>query len=200
MLEPLGVAIHAFNLAKVQTIDTVAILGTGPIGIMLVQLLKLHGASNIISIDPVPYRELAGAVAGADHTAPHVAAVKELTNGRGVDLVIEATNSPRGLMDACEAVRIGGRMVIVGIPDGNEYSHVLADLMRRKGIDLRMSRRMGDTMHRAIDLVANAQVEVEATATHRFQLEDAAVAFEMMSRHEDGIMKGVVDVAGAPSS
>jgi threonine dehydrogenase-like Zn-dependent dehydrogenase len=58
-------------------------------------------------------------------------------NGRGVDLVLEATNSPEGLQIAAQSARIGGRVVLVGIPDGDQYAPLSASLLRRKGLDIR---------------------------------------------------------------
>ena len=81
-------------------------------------------------------------------------AVAEITNGRGVDLVIEATNSPHGMVHAVECARIGGRVVLVGIPDGNVYAPLDASLVRRKGLKIKTSRRMGDVYDRAIELAA----------------------------------------------
>ena len=141
MLEPLGVAIHAMDLAKPQNEETVAVVGCGPIGIQLIQLAKIKGASRVIAIEPLVYRRDAAIAAGATEALPHVDALTETTSGRGVDLVLEATNAPEGLSHACRAARIGGRLVVVGIPDGNAYTEMAADVMRRKGLTMMMSRR-----------------------------------------------------------
>ena len=125
---------------------------------------------------------------------PDVAAAREISRGRGSDLVLEATNAPTGLADACEAARIGGRLVVVGIPDGNVYTGLAADGMRRKGLTVRMSRRMGNVMHRGIELVAQGKVEVESCVTHHFPLEEAAKAFALQSQYEDRVLKSALDV------
>ena len=109
MLEPLGVAIHAIDLAKPRMFERVAIIGTGPIGLKLIQLCRLAGVSEIIGIDPLEFRAVAAQTAGADAVATDYTAVAEMTDGRGADLVIEATNSPFGMRDAVEsAVGVGG--------------------------------------------------------------------------------------------
>ena len=79
----------------------------------------------------------------------------EATEGRGCDLVIEATNSVDGIRDAALATRIGGRVVLVGIPDGNLYSPLPADLIRRKALSFKTSRRMGEVFNTAIELAAS---------------------------------------------
>jgi len=197
MLEPLGVAIHAMDLAKPKLLESVCVVGCGPVGLKLVQLAKLAGVDKVYAVDPVEYRAQAAVRVGADEAASHVEAVAEWTTGRGADLVLEATNSPYGLMHACSATRIGGRVVLVGIPDGNEY-HAYADAMRRKGLSLKMSRRMGEVLPRAITLVERGLVDVESLVTHRFSLDEASHAFHLQSNYEEGVLKSVFDIHTSP--
>jgi len=199
MLEPLGVAIHAMDLAKPQLLESVAVVGCGPVGLKMIQLARLAGVAEVYAVDPVGYRAAAAIKAGAGEAAGTVKAIAELTRGRGVDLVLEATNSPDGLMHACIASRIGGRVVIVGIPDGNEYV-AAADVMRRKGISLKMSRRMGEVYPRAINLVEKGLVDVDTMVTHQFALEDAPRAFEMQSNYEDNALKSVFNISDGKTS
>jgi L-iditol 2-dehydrogenase len=73
----------------------------------------------------------------------------------GRSLVIEATNSPFGFRDAVRAARIGGRVVLAGIPDGDAYT-LSASEARRRGLKIKCVRRMGDDYPRAIELVSSA--------------------------------------------
>jgi L-iditol 2-dehydrogenase len=106
--------------------------------------------------------------------------------------VLEATNSPMGFQVAAETVRIGGRIVLVGIPDGDQYVPLSASLLRRKGLDIRMSRRMGHVYERAIKLVASGRVDVDTMVTHRFALEDADNAFRYPTEFQDGAVKTII--------
>ena len=117
--------------------------------------------------------------------------------------MLEATNAPEGLHDACRAAAIGGEVTVVGIPDGNEYhdgageGRFRADELRRKGLTLRWARRMdGDRAYpAAIDLVARGAVDVDALVSHRFDGVGAApAAFALMEGYEDGVLKPVIDV------
>lgn len=191
MLEPLGVAIHAMDLAKQRVVESVAVLGCGPIGLCLVQLARLQGADRVYAVDPVDYRRAAGERLGADRIAAHHGAIDEWTDGRGADLVLEATNAPAGLQYACETARIGGRIVMAGIPDGNEYT-LDASLARRKGLNIKFSRRMGHVYPRAIRLVAEGRVDVDSIVTHRFTLEDSGQAFALQSGCRDGALKSII--------
>src|SRR4051794_28002521 len=96
MLEPLGVAIHAVDLAKPALLERVALLGGGPIGLLILQVLKAAGAGEILLADPLAHRREAATRLGADKVGESVDDVVAWTKGVGCPLVIEATNSPDG--------------------------------------------------------------------------------------------------------
>lgn len=191
LLEPLGVAIHAVDLAEIDVMDTVAVLGAGPIGLLVAQVAQVAGAGECVVIDPLTYRTEAAEGLGADRTAEHHDAIADWTDGRGADVVIEATNAPEGFEHAVESVRIGGTIVLVGIPEGNEYDLTAAPA-RRKGVTVKWCRRMGDVYQRAIQLVVNDRVALDPLVTHRFSLEETPKALALQSWYEDGIIKAVV--------
>lgn len=200
MLEPLGVCIHAIDLARPRLGETAAVLGCGPIGLGLVQLLKLSGCSAVYAVDPLAHRHAAATDCQADAAGDSLQLVLDHTHGRGCDLVIEATNSPDGMVDAVNAASIGGRVVLVGIPDGNLYSPLSAADARRKALQIKFSRRMGDVYPRAIDLVVNERVDVDKLVSHRFELEDTPAAFAMQADNTDGLIKSIVYPNGKDST
>lgn len=192
MLEPLGVCIHAIDLAKPKLLESVALIGCGPIGLGILQLLKLNGAGEIVAIDPQSHRQTLASELGADHVGDHVDAVLDHTGSSGAQLVIEATNSPDGFAHAIKATRIGGRVVLVGIPDGDSYSPIFAAEARRRGLSLKFSRRMGDVYPRAIELVQQQKVNVDALVSHHFNLDGTADAFRIQADEEQGFIKSMV--------
>lgn len=191
MLEPLGVGVHAMDLARLRLLETVVVIGCGPIGLCLVQLARLGGASRVYAVDPVDYRRAAAARLGAHEIAAGHDAVDGWTGGRGADLVLEATNSPDGFQHACEAVRIGGRIVLAGIPEGDHYG-IAAALARRKGLTVKFSRRMGHVYPRAIRLVAEGLVDVESIVTHRFALDESGRGFALQADCREGALKSII--------
>ncbi|HKJ94512.1 MAG TPA: alcohol dehydrogenase catalytic domain-containing protein [Gammaproteobacteria bacterium] len=191
MLEPLGVGIQTMDLAKQRVFETVAVIGCGPIGLCLTQLARLQGADRVYAIDPVDYRREAAGRLGADDIADSHERIAQWTDGRGVDLVLEATNSPHGFQHAAEAVRIGGRLILAGFPEGNQYT-LDASLARRKGLVIKFVRRMGHVYPRAIKMVAEKRVDMEAIVTHRFTLEESNRAFELQSACQDGALKSII--------
>lgn len=192
LLEPLGVAIHALDLARLKPLESVAILGAGPIGLLLQQVARACGAGDIYVIDPLAYRCAVARQLGATEAATERQAIHDWTAGRGVDVVLEATNSPHGPQHAAEVVRIGGRVILVGIPEGNSFS-LDAALVRRKGLTIKLSRRMGHVYPRAIKLVADGRVKLEPLVTHRFTLEQAPQAFALQAAYGDGVVKTVIE-------
>lgn len=192
MLEPLGVCIHAIDLARPRLMEKVAVVGCGPIGLGIIQLLKRGDCGEIIAIDPLPHRTAMATRLGADVVGDHVDAVPDATDGLGCHLVIEATNSPAGMGDAIKATRIGGRAVLVGIPDGNMYDPLTAADTRRRGLSIKFSRRMGDVYPRAIELVQRGEIDVDVMITNRFALNETAEAFAQQADELPGLIKSMV--------
>lgn len=197
MLEPLGVCVHAIDLAKPRLLESVALVGCGPIGLGILQLLKLSGVGQIIAVDPQAHRTDLAKRLGATHTGDSPSAVLDHTDGLGCHLVIEATNSIDGMAHAVKASRIGGRLVLVGIPDGDSYASMEAAEVRRRGLTLKFSRRMGEVYPRAIELVHNKKVDVDALVSHHFDLDGTPEAFKMQADEQVGFVKSIVYPFGA---
>lgn len=191
LLETLGVAIHATDLAKIEENESVAILGSGPIGLCVLQLVTRKNRRAVFSIDPLDYRAEIAKKLGAVESGQDVRAVADWTDGRGVDVVIEATNSDEGFRHAVESVRTGGRIVLVGIPQNDHY-RIPASLARRKGLTVKWARRMGQVYPRAIEMVSAGKIDLRTIVTHEFPLEFAARAFEMQSECRDEVLKSVL--------
>ena len=188
MLEPLGVAIHAVDLAHLKIGMTVAIFGSGPIGLLILQLVKLSGAIPVLVTDRLQHRTESALQFGADQSVMVSASLdrsvlRELLGTRGVDVAFEVAGDQCAVDDAFEAVTLGGKVVLVGIP-GDDHTHFSASLARRKGVTIKMVRRMKFTYPRAIDLVSMGSVDVRSLITHRFPLAQTQQAFETAERRD----------------
>lgn len=193
LLETLGVALHAIDLAKVRMGESVAVLGCGPVGLLIAQLAYVAGAGKVIAVDPVAYRHALACRMGANLGLASYKDIAAATSGRGVDLVIEATDSDAGFDHATRSARIGGRLVMVGIPNGNKYT-IAASEARRRGLGIKFSRRMPEVYPRAIALAASGRVNLAPLATHTFALEDTPRAFELQAERTDGIIKAIIRI------
>jgi L-iditol 2-dehydrogenase len=178
VLEPLGVAVHAIDLAHVRVGGTVAIVGAGPIGQLLVQAVRAAGATSVYAVEPLRHRRQAALDRGADLSVDPAAveSIMDSTAGRGVDAAIEIAGTDDAVDIAMRLVRPGGRVVLAGIPVDDRTSFPAA-VARRKGLTILMSRRMKEVYPRAIELVRRKLVDVESLVTERFELADAAKAF-----------------------
>ncbi|MFL7867823.1 MAG: zinc-binding dehydrogenase [Anaerolineales bacterium] len=204
LLEPLGVAIHAVDLGKLRAGMSVGVFGCGPIGLLIVQLARLSGASNIIATDILPHRVEAANHFGADHAflaeagreleepaSSIVEMIQAATGGRGVDVAFEAAGEQEAVDVSVAAVIPGGKVILVGIPSGDHTSFP-ASAARRKGLTIKLVRRMKHTYPRAIELVSKGLVDVRSLVTHRFPLEEAANAFAIAQRREG--LKTIIEV------
>jgi L-iditol 2-dehydrogenase len=191
MLEPLGVAIHAVGLAKPRLLEPVALLGAGPIGLLILQVLKIAGAGEVHVIEPLAHRRTAALGLGAEAAYPTADDFVSGPGKGGRPLVIEATNSPLGFRDAVRASRIGGRVVLAGIPDGDAYT-LSGSEARRRGLNIKFVRRMGDGYPRAIDLVTSGRVNVRAIVTHRESLDAGPEPFEALAQNGPGYVKALL--------
>jgi len=196
MLEPLGVAMHSVDLGKVRPGMSVGVFGCGPIGLLILQMAKLSGASNIIATDKLPHRVDAAKVFGA--TAAFLAEdgrelgeIRAATSGRGVDVAFDASGSPDAVDMAFAAVSVGGKVILAGIPNEDRTSFT-ASVARRKGLTIKLVRRMKHTYPRAIELVAKGLVDVRSIVTHHFPLEQSAEAFRVAQRREG--LKIIIEV------
>ncbi len=194
LLEPLGVAVHALDLAHLRPLDSVAVVGAGPIGLMTAQVARASGAGRVFVIDPLRYRLDAARRFEVDGVAEAPADVVRWTGGRGVDVVLEATDAPSGADAAVELARPGGRVVLIGIPSGDAVS-LKASVARRKGLTLKFQRRMGRVYPRAIELVRTARVRLGPLMTHRFPLDRTPEAFALQSARRDGAIKTMIVVS-----
>jgi L-iditol 2-dehydrogenase len=196
MLEPLGVAIHAVDLGKLRTGMSVGVFGCGPIGLLIVQLARLSGASNIVATDILPHRVEAAKNFGADYAilaeagreleepaSSIVEMIRAATGGRGVDIAFEAAGEQEAVDVSVAAVIPGGKVILVGIPS-DDHTSFQASIARRKGLTIKLVRRMKHTYPRAIELVSKGLVDVRSLVTHRFPLEDTAEAFRLAQRRE----------------
>lgn len=181
LLEPLGVALHAVNLARIRVGDSVAVLGAGPIGLCIIQLAKLAGAGTVYVTEKLPWRLQMAQQFGA----------VPLPEKTEVDVSLEAAWVQDSAQQAVEITRPGGVVVLVGIPLEDELT-LKHSALRRKGLTLLMCRRMKHVYQRTIPLVASGQVDLRSLVTHRFPLSQAAEAFRMNAKYEDNVIKAMI--------
>jgi L-iditol 2-dehydrogenase len=195
LLEPLGVALHAMDLAKVQVGGSVAVLGAGPIGLLIAQLARLAGADPVFLSDRLGWRltlgKRWGAVPVRIDREDAVERVLRETGGRGVDVAIEAAWADESVEQAAELTRLGGRLVVVGIPSDDRLT-MKHSTARRKGLTVLFSRRMKHMYPRAMRLALSGAVRLREMITHRFGLGAAAEALRLNAAYEGRVVKVMI--------
>jgi len=181
LLEPLGVALHAVDLAQVRAGVSAGVYGVGPIGLAVVAALRASGVTDVVAIDPLPHRLAAAQAMGATRILGIGACQSRAAPDVAVDVAFECSGEDAALETAIRAIRAGGRIVLVGIPEGDRTSFP-ASAARRKELSLILCRRMeaGD-LERAIGLVAAGAVTLRVLVTHRYPLAEAASAFDALT-------------------
>lgn len=193
LLEPLGVAVHAMDLAHVRLAATVVVVGAGPIGLLLVQLARAAGATTVVSIEPLAHRRAAASAAGATAVLDPTAADARATHAAlEADAVLEVVGGEDAVATAVTAARPGGRVVLVGIPDDDRTTFQAA-AARRKGLTIAVSRRMGDVYPRAMSLVQRGMVDLRRVVSDHFPLAHVENAFAVAARRTG--LKVVIDVS-----
>jgi L-iditol 2-dehydrogenase len=196
LLEPLGVGLHAVKLAQVTLGETVAIFGSGPIGLVTMLAARLAGAGQVFMTDLVPERlKLAGKL-GADATLDAsqqdpVEWIRKLTGGRGVDVAFEAAGEQATLTQSCLATRIGGGVAVIGIPAVDEFAIPMHEIRRRE-LTIYNCRRSNHEVEQCLSLVVSGRLNLQPLATHFFPLEKAGDAMELVHRRAEGGIRAII--------
>ena len=177
MLEPLGVAIHSVDLGHLPFGGTASVIGCGPIGLLLIAVLRAAGARSVLAVEPLAHRREAAVRAGADEVCDPAAALDDA----GVDVAFEAAGNDLAVGLAMASVRPGGRVVLAGIP-GDDDIGFGASLARRKGLTIAMVRRMNEVYPRAISLAERKVIDLGALVTSRSGLGEIGAAFGAAAR------------------
>ena len=188
---------HAVDLAHLRVADSAVVLGAGPIGLLIVQLARLSGCDPVFVSDRLPWRlklaeKFGGTPVNFDQADP-VREVMRATGGRGVDVAFEAAWADHSVQQAAEMVRLGGRVMLVGIP-ASDRIEMKASTARRKGLTVRLARRMKHTYPRALRLLLSGAVDLKALISHRFPLAQTPTAFALNNAYADNVVKVIVDV------
>ncbi len=176
--------------------DTVAVFAQGPIGLCATAGAKLMGASTIIAVDKLPERLAMARRLGADHVVDfsRVNAVEEilrLTEGRGVDVAIEALGT-QATFEAClRVLRPGGTLSSLGVysSDLKIPLDAFAAGLGDHTIATALCPGGKERMRRLMAIIASGRADLGAMVTHRFKLDDIEKAYDLFSNQRDGVFK-----------
>jgi threonine dehydrogenase-like Zn-dependent dehydrogenase len=181
---------------RIRVGDSVAVFAQGPIGLCATLGAKLKGASLIIGIDAMPDRLEVARRFGANVTlntcdGDPVAEIKRLTEGRGVDVAIEALGQQETFENALRAIRPGGTLSSLGVYSGKlvaPYQAFYAGLGDQT-IVTTLCPGGKERMRRLMAMVEHRRVDLTPLVTHHFTLDDIESAFDLFSHQRDGVLK-----------
>ncbi|MGV3585689.1 MAG: MDR/zinc-dependent alcohol dehydrogenase-like family protein [Adhaeribacter sp.] len=199
--EPLGCAINIFKRSDIQAGQTVAILGIGFLGALLVQLAKEAGA-RVIALSQREYSLNVAAEAGADELIKlddHyqiIEKVKALTGGKFCERVIECTGKEWPLNLAGELTAERGKLIIAGFHQDGMRS-VNVQLWNWRGLDVINAHERDPKIYlsgiaEAVKAVTTGRLNPQPLYTHEFSLENIAEAFQLLNNRPDGFMKALI--------
>jgi L-iditol 2-dehydrogenase len=186
VLESLGIALNALTLGRVTPGMRVGVVGAGPIGLLIVAILRARGAGTILVTEPLAHRREAACALGADVAlAPDADGIARAAfEPAPCDLVFEAVGEPAAIATAGGMARPGGRVVLVGIPSGDAYV-LPAGVARRKGLTFPVARRMQAAhLRAAMNLVEAGVVLLRPLVTRSYPLAEGREAFEALVRRD----------------
>jgi len=181
---------------RIRIGDIVAVFAQGPIGLCATAGAKMSGATTIISVDGIAGRLEVSRRCGADitlnfHDVDPVAEIMRLTDGRGVDVAIEALGTQGTFESALRVLRPGGTLSSLGV-----YSTDLTIPLGAFAAGLGDHRIVTslcpggkERMRRLIGVIRSGRVDLSAMVTHRYKLDDIEAAYDLFAHQRDGVLK-----------
>ncbi|MCC3356147.1 zinc-binding alcohol dehydrogenase family protein [Bacillus sp. REN16] len=194
LVEPYSIGVEVNERGRITKGDKVLVMGSGPIGIAVMQVAKSRGA-EVMMTDLVNNRlELATSM-GADRVVnvgqENLAdAVREFTDGEGIPVVVDSVCIPKSLEEALELVSPAGRIVVLGT--GNKPSEIAQVAITKKGADVVGSRLNNYRFPEVIELLESGVLTPEKMHTHTFEFTDVKAALEEVMNNKDEVCKAVL--------
>ena len=191
LAEPLVIALHSLNRAKLSAGEHIAITGAGPIGLLTALSAIAYGAIPIL-IDPLAQRLEKAREMGVKHTI-HVgsedvlATITNITDGRLAEVVVEASGAGSAIVSAIEIVCHAGRVVFVGWPKSD--TPIPTDKITRKELDVLGSRNGVGNFDEAIEMIESGKVDVRGILTKTVSLDEMPQTIREIDANPENSMK-----------
>lgn len=196
--EPVSCAVHCIDRASIATGESVLIIGGGAMGQILLQLAKTSGAGELIMVSRSDWKlELAkkfGATKVINARDNVLKKTLDLTDGSGVDVVIEAVGTTETIEEAISLAKKSGRIVIFGFaPEGEKAGFIPFDVLSKE-LTIMGSWVNPYTFPRALDILAGGKVDVKTLISLKLPLDNIMDGFKAMQEKSKGFMKALVEM------
>jgi 2-desacetyl-2-hydroxyethyl bacteriochlorophyllide A dehydrogenase len=199
LVETLAIGCHAVNRGGAKPGEAVLVIGAGPIGLSVIEFVKLSGAKTIVLDLNEQRLKFCRDVMKVDHTITagsgnEIEELKAITNGGLGALVIDATGSNKSMSNALNYVGFAGRLVFVGITTQEvAFGH---PLMHRREMTLLASRNaLPPDFTRIIRLIEEGQIDTRPWITHRCDFDNLITDFPAYTKPETGVIKAMVTLS-----
>lgn len=189
MAEPLACAIHGIDKIGIRQGQSVLVVGGGTIGLLMVQLARLSGASKVILSEPIAMRREVGISVGATDTLDPLREdvaerTAEITGQAGADVVIECVGKPFAVEQAISAAGLGATVLLFSVPEpGQKAALPLTDVFKKE-LCIVGSIINPDTHQRAVNLINAGCLKLEELITHTYDLYHLEEAIHMQMSNE----------------
>lgn len=197
LIEPLAVGFHAASQSEIKVGQSAVILGSGCIGLVTLQVLKMMGISEIYVVDVIEKRlqkakELGATKVIKADTEDTVKAIMELTNGQGADCVFETAGSKITTLQTVKLVKRGGTITIVGMSAESVIPFDISGLVWKE-VTLKTVFRYRNLYPTAIKAVASGQIPLKEVASDYFKFEDVQKAMDYNIENKNDVIKIVIE-------
>lgn len=195
MAEPVSVAFHAVNIVPCELNDSAVVVGTGMIGLLVIQALRLRGCGTIIAVDLDEARLEIARELGADVTIKSdepdaISRIKALSEGRGADLAFEVVGITPTITFAVQSVRKGGRIGLVGNLSAKVELPLQAVVTRQ--LTLYGSCASAGEYPACLDMMSRGQINVDPIISNIVPLSEAGTWFKKLYDRTPGLLKVIV--------
>jgi L-iditol 2-dehydrogenase len=195
LIESVSIAVHAVSRHVPKPDDTVVVVGSGMIGLLVIQVLKDKGTKDIVAVDVDPRKLALAQRLGATRTLNPKehdvqAAVRDVTGGRGADVSIEVVGHGDTVLTAIRILRKGGTVVLVGNLSP-EVGLPLQEVVSRE-ISVLGSCASSGEIPECIDLLARGVVDVDPIISLKASLDEGPELFARLSGGDKTLMKVII--------
>jgi len=187
-MEPLSCVLHGIERARIRLADRVAILGAGPIGILLLQATQLQGAVQVTVVEKNPARAELARACGAFQCFSQL---DDLEEGR-YDVVIDATGVIPVMARTVDLAQHGGTVLLFGVPPSGQPMELEAFKIFRKGLTILSSFTSVRNSYQAVALLQSKRIDVSGLISHQLSLGEFERGVELIEQGLEGVRKVLI--------
>jgi 2-desacetyl-2-hydroxyethyl bacteriochlorophyllide A dehydrogenase len=191
-MEPLSCVVHGVERARIGLADHVAILGAGPIGVLMIQMARIQGAAHVTVLEINPGRADLARRFGADRVVNGFDELQPDT----YDVVIDATGAIPVMNRSIDFARKGGTVLLFGVPPSGRNIEMEGFKIFQKGLTLLSSFTSVRNSFQAVDLLQSGQIKVDALISHRLPLDELPHALELIESRDPAVKKVIIQPNG----